>query len=396
MQVPSIVRREFLTRSARLALSLAAGSHVSRVWSGTKVTAWHPKLIPRSQEPPNLETPVQLLADWITPNEVFFIRCHLAPPDVRLEDWKLQVTGLVRQPVTLAMDDLKRLPEITQVVTLECAGNGRAFFNPRTEGDQWERGAVGTARWTGVRLADVIRKAGGLPAAKHVVFNGADNTGDESADFVRSLPIKKAMYPHTMLAWAMNGQTLPAVHGFPLRLIVPGWTGNHSVKWLAKIELRDGEHAGPSMLQSYRVPSGLVMPGAPVTPDETKLITALPVKSIITAPTDGSYVPPGRVRVQGAAWAGESEVAKVEVSLDNGWAWQPATLGPDTARYAWRLWHFDWKANEKGSFLLMARATDSQGRVQPTTQAWNPDGYLWNVIDQVRVNVGTSSELYFP
>jgi DMSO/TMAO reductase YedYZ molybdopterin-dependent catalytic subunit len=346
------------------------------------------KLIVRSARPLNLEMPVGLLDSWITPTALHFVRNHYEVPAVSLEEWRLRVDGTVEHPLTLTLDDLKRLPMVEAVVTLECAGNGRALFDPKVPGAQWERGAVGTARYKGVRLADVLKGAGIRPAGKHVLFDGADQPPVPTApDFARSVPLEKAMNPDTLLAFEMNGEPLPAVHGFPLRAIVPGWIGSTNVKWLARITVLEQEHDGHFMVKGYRSPRVPVAPGDKVEPKDMAVVTELDVKSLIARPADGSKAPLGTVRVAGAAWAGEGEIERVEVSTDFGRTWQPARLGTDRARYAWRLWEFEWAAREPGAYVLLSRATDSRGRTQPIVPNWNPSGYLWNVIDRVRVRV---------
>ena len=346
------------------------------------------KLIVRSARPLNLEMPIGLLDSWITPTPLHFVRNHYDVPMVSLEDWRLRVDGVVEHPLALTLDDLRRLPMVEEVVTLECAGNGRSFFDPKVPGAQWQRGAVGTARYKGVRLADVLQRAGISPAGRHVLLDGADQPPVPTApDFVRSIPIEKAMAPGTLLAYEMNGEPLPAVHGFPLRAIVPGWIGSANVKWLVRVAVLEQPHDGHFMVKGYRFPRSPVAPGEKVDPKDMEVVTELDVKSVIAQPGDGAKVAAGSVRVSGAAWAGEAEIERVDVSTDFGRTWQPARLGADRARYAWRLWEIDWVARKRGAYLLMSRATDSRGRTQPIAPFWNPSGYLWNVIDQVRVHV---------
>jgi DMSO/TMAO reductase YedYZ molybdopterin-dependent catalytic subunit len=328
------------------------------------------------------------LTSWITPNELFFVRSHLFTPQVRLQDWVLRVDGAVDRPLTLTLDDLKQLPRVTAVVTLECAGNGRAFFTPAVAGVQWEKGAVGTARWTGVRLADLLRRAGVKPTAAYVWLDGADRPMGNVPDFVRSVPLVKAMDPDTLLAYQMNGADLPVAHGFPLRAIVPGWEAAYAVKWLTHVEVAERQHDGFFVQTAYRFPTKPVTPGANVAPADLAPLAGQPVKSIITSPLEGATLRPGPVRIAGWAWSGEANITQVEVSADGGRRWQRARLGRDQARYAWRSFEYQWPATVDGRYTLMARAFDDQGRVQPDSPRWNPSGYLWNVVDRVEVQIG--------
>jgi DMSO/TMAO reductase YedYZ molybdopterin-dependent catalytic subunit len=346
------------------------------------------RLIVRSARPQDLETPAHLLDSWITPNDLFYVRSHFYTPTVDAGAWTLLIDGEVDTPLTLTLADLRRAPAATAVVTLECAGNGRGFYDPPVAGVQWERGAVGTARWTGVRLRDLLRMAGLKSAARHVWLDGADRGTGRAPDFVRNLPLAKALDADTLLAYEMNGQALPVPHGFPLRAIVPGWEGAYSVKWLTHIRASDREHDGAFVQGGYRYPRRPVPPGAAVSAAEMDPLTGLVVKSLITSPAANASLPMGPVRVSGFAWAGEPEIAAVEVSTDNGRTWSAARLGSDRARYAWRQFEYGWRPETAGSYVVLSRARDTRGRVQPIVPEWNPSGYLWNAVDQVRLNVG--------
>jgi sulfite oxidase len=345
-------------------------------------------MIVRSVSPEDFETPLSAFTSWITPTEHFFVRNHMSRPSVDLASWRLTVDGEVSSPLTLTMDDLKKLPAIELVSVLECAGNGRAFYKPGIPGMQWTGGGVGNARWRGVRLADVLKKAGLKPTAKNVLFNGADTPPGTMPDFMRTVPVKKSLDPDTLLAFEMNGEPLPVSHGFPLRLIVPGWAGDNSVKWVTNIQPLDKEFDGFWMKTAYRYPVRSVAPGSAVDPADLKPLEWIRPKSLIAGPADGAGVGNGPVRIHGTAWAGESPVARVDVSTDSGRTWRAATLGRDKARYAWRLWELNWTPPGAGSYVLMARATDAAGATQPLAEDWNPSGYLWNVVPQVRVEVG--------
>lgn len=346
------------------------------------------KLIIRSARPEDLETPVELLNSWITPNDTFYVRHHMYAPDVNPIEWKLTVEGEVNKPLSLSLDDLKKLPKTTLTVTLECAGNGRAFMEPPVAGVQWEKGAVGTAKWGGVRLADVLKAAGVKPTGKFLYLNGADISIGKMPDFIRQVPIEKALSPDTILAYEMNGEPLPKLHGAPLRAVISGWEGAYAVKWLNQITVADKENDGFWVKTAYRFPTKRVAPGTAVDAKDMAPVAGLVVKSLISAPKDGATVKAGTpVIISGFAWAGEANITKVDISLDNGQTWQAAKLGKDQAKYTWRQFEFEWKAPEVGSFLVMARATDDKGRMQPVVATWNPSGYLYNVIDRVRVNV---------
>jgi DMSO/TMAO reductase YedYZ molybdopterin-dependent catalytic subunit len=273
------------------------------------------------------------------------------------------------------------------VNTLECAGNGRAFHNPKVPGVQWQKGAVGTGRFSGPRLHDLLQRAGVKSTGKHVMFRGLDEVPGKVPPFVRSIPIEKAMGPDTLIATQLNNAPLPKHNGFPARAMVPGWIGAASCKWLTEIKVLDKEFEGNFMSPGYRMPNQPVKPGEPVKPEDTHPVTALNVKSIITAPPEGSTMPSRVLTIKGVAWAGEAEVTRVEVSTDGGTLWQAAELGKDRARYAWRLFEYKWKVPKAGDFTILSRATDSQGRTQPPTPIWNPSGYLNNAIDQVKIHV---------
>ena len=356
----------------------------------------HAKLLVRSVRPEDFEMPLEGFNTWITPIDQFFVRSHMSRPAVDLASWRLSVAGEVSAPLTLTMDELKKFPAAEVVSVLECAGNGRSFYRPVVAGMQWTNGAVGNARWRGVRLADVLKKAGVKTSAKQILFNGADTPPGTMPDFVRTIPVPKALDPDTLLAFEMNGETLPVSHGFPLRLIAPGWAGDSWAKWVTNIEALDKDHDGFFMKTAYRYPVRPVAPGAAVDIADMKPVEAIRVKSVIAGPVDGSAAGPGPVRIHGAAWAGESPIARVDVSTDTGRTWRAATLGRDRARYAWRLWESTWTPPGPGSYVLMARATDAAGATQPMAGDWNPSGYLWNAVQQVRVQIGAQPSAPVP
>jgi DMSO/TMAO reductase YedYZ molybdopterin-dependent catalytic subunit len=345
----------------------------------------------RVSRPQDLETAVRDLASWITPNARFFVRSHFGPPSVEsLKEWRLQVDGDVGRPLTLTLSDLKRFQEVTVPAVVQCSGNGRAFFRPRVPGAQWEKGAVGNAKWTGVRLADVLQRAGLGAKAKHVQLLGADRPLLPTVPlFLRSIPIEKAMHRATLLAYEMNGEPLPLLHGAPLRLIVPGWAGDACVKWLTHLTVQEHEAEGFYMQIAYRMPVTPVQPGATVRPSEMVPVTEMVVKSIITRPSEGAMLSGETVQVEGVAFTGEGEIVRVEISTDEGEHWHDADLVGERAPYAWRLWRYVWKGPKPGRYTVWSRATDSRGQTQPMTTPWNPGGYLWNAVDAVRIEIKT-------
>jgi sulfite oxidase len=338
------------------------------------------QLILRSPRPINLETRLADLRSYHVPDELFFVRSNYNVPTVNAAQWTLRVDGEVEQPLVFRLDDLKRMPAFTQDVLLECAGNGRAFHKPRAAGIQWEHGAVGNGKWKGVRLADVLALARVKPTGLHVAFDGADTAPTPQApDFIRSVPLWKAMEPHTMLALEMNDKPIPSLHGGPVRVIVPGFIGSASIKWLEHVSVIPDEFGGQFMKRSYRAPRA-------EDEKETYSLQSLEVKSLIVGPAEGTRLGPGRLTVWGWAWAGEGELTGLDLSTDGGQTWKPAKFVGKWDRYSWRKWEYDWDA-PAGKHTLMARAADSLGRLQPATRAHNSLGYRWNVIHAVTVDV---------
>jgi sulfite oxidase len=344
-------------------------------------------MILRSFRFADLETPVEYFNSWLTPVPHFFVRNHMhEPSELNADDWRLTIGGEVENPVTLKLAELSKLETHAVVNTLECAGNGRSLQRPQVPGIQWGKGAVSTARFSGPRLRDVLQRAAVKSSGKHVMFRGLDEVPGKVPPFIRSIPIEKALDSDTLLATHMNGAALTQHHGFPARALVPGWIGAASCKWLTEIKVLENEFVGNFMSPAYRFPNQPVKPGDAVKPEDTHPLTALNVKSVISGPADGASVKAGNVDVHGAAWAGEADVVKVEVSTDGGSTWTAANLSHERARYAWRLWSYEWKA-QRGNYAILSRATDSQGRTQPGVPAWNPSGYLYNAVDQVKVHV---------
>jgi DMSO/TMAO reductase YedYZ molybdopterin-dependent catalytic subunit len=386
----SFTRRQWLDLAVRAsALGVVAQVTPETLWAqAARVPAGKDKLIIRSVRPPDYETPVALLDSWITPVEHFYVRQHMPiPTGVDASTWTLQVEGEVDSPVTLTLDDLRKMPSATITTVLECAGNGRAFFDPPVAGIQWEKGAVGNARWTGVRMGDVLKRVGVRQTGRFVTMNGADRGMGQQPDFIRQVPIDKALHPDTLIAYEMNGEPIHPLHGFPLRAIIPGWEGAYSIKWLTTLRVLDQEFDGFWVASGYRYPTKTVAPGAAVDPKDMAPLTGLVVKSLITKPLDAAVIAPGKIDVAGFAWAGETDIARVDVSTDQGATWQPARLVGDRAKYAWRRFEYTFQATRPESYLIMSRATDANGKTQPIVPAWNPSGYLWNAPDSVRVEV---------
>ena len=324
-----------------------------------------------SENPLNAETPVANLQSWITSNAVFFKRNQeiiMASP-VALENWRLSIQGLVKKTIEISFTDILSIPKVEVANTLECSGNGRSLLQEKASGNPWTIGGVGNAIWGGVRLSDVLERAGITPEVGHVGFEGLDNSlMSGTKKFIRSIPLEKAMNS-TILAYEMNGEPLPLEHGYPLRALALGWTGANCVKWLSKISLLDQPVTGYFMDKVYRIFQKGEMP------ESGKAVTTIPLKSIITSPENGITLSRGVVVVRGAAYAGEADVIFVEVSVDGGTTWHAAEFIGPHERYAWRRWEHSWKISEPGEYSILARATDDTGQVQPISASWNALGY---------------------
>jgi DMSO/TMAO reductase YedYZ molybdopterin-dependent catalytic subunit len=333
------------------------------------------------------ETPLDLLTDYLTPNDLFFVRHHWVPPRVDRAAYTLDIDGEVDQPQRLTLDDLRRLPQTSVTCVLQCAGNGRALFDPPIAGVQWRHGAVGNARWTGVRVEVLLDRAGLSPDAAHVHAFGADRPPLKVPPFDRSLELEKVL-ADAIVAYEMNGQPLPHDHGGPARLVVPGWAGDHWMKWLTKLTAAREPQSGFYMDTAYRYPRRAGPPGAPVNVQDTVPVTSLFVKSsITTAPLHARVGTP--VVIRGFAFSGAPDIARVELTEDEGASWMNATLDPRHDPYAWRLWSGEWTPRRPGSVRIMARATDSAGAVQPREAVWNPSGYLHNGWHAAAIEVGS-------
>jgi DMSO/TMAO reductase YedYZ molybdopterin-dependent catalytic subunit len=344
-----------------------------------------------NDRPVNAETLPHFLDDAITPTNRHFIRNNGVVPDsVDADAWKLTVDGLVDTPLELTIADLKdRFEVVTMALVIECAGNGRAFFNPPASGNQWTYGAVACANWTGVRLKQVLEAAGVQDSVVYTAHEGADThlSGDAGKlPISRGMPIAKAMTDNVLIAFEMNGGALHPMNGAPLRLVAPGYPGSVSQKWLTKITLRDIVHDGPKMTgTAYRIPNRPVAPGEEVAEEDFDIIERIPVKSLITSPATNAELADRTVEVRGHAWAGERSIDQVQVSYDFGATWETADLDAPANDGAWQNWRATLTLPQAGYYEIWARATDTDGVSQPHAVAWNPKGYINNAMHRVAV-----------
>lgn len=354
-------------------------------------------LIVLGDKPLNAETPAHLLDDDVTPAENFFIRNNgqVPEPAADADSWAITIDGEVNSPLKLTVGEMKqKFPVVTHRLQLECGGNGRSAFVPEARGNQWTVGAISNAEWTGVRLRDVLQAAGLKSTAVYTGHYGADPhlSGDPDRPSIsRGVPIPKAMEEHTLIAFAMNGKPIPNIHGHPARLVVPGWPGSTSQKWLTRIWVRDREHDGPGMTDaSYRVPIVPMVPGSKHDPKNMRILESMPVRSIITNIAHGTRLPAGTrtIAVRGHAWAGEKEVRAVHISKDFGATWEECKLSPPPNKYCWQNWTANVQLPTAGYYELYVRATDSDGKMQTHAAAnWNPQGYGGNVFHRIAILV---------
>jgi DMSO/TMAO reductase YedYZ molybdopterin-dependent catalytic subunit len=338
----------------------------------------------RNERPLDLETEVSVFSEEFTPNDLFFVRSHFGAPELDLASWTFGIEGLVERPAKLTLAALQKIAPVAAPAALQCAGNGRALFTPKVAGAQWARGAVGQAQWRGVRLSDVLDRAGVKPEARFITFIPGDHPlGEHVPPFHRSIPLEKAR-KDVLLAWEMNHAPLPVLHGAPLRAVVPGWAGDHWVKWLRGIRVEAQEDQGFYMQTGYKIPTEPIAPGT--APKAVKSLTVLPVKSIIARPLEGAVLKPGKIEVRGVAFGGSGTIAKVELSIDGGANWIPAKVAKSRAEGAWQPFSAEWSARP-GAYTLHARATGGAGDAQPREPQWNPGGYLYNAWDAVRCEV---------
>jgi DMSO/TMAO reductase YedYZ molybdopterin-dependent catalytic subunit len=374
-----------LTRRRLLAVAAAAPALAQ---SGTLIVPGKKPMIVHNDFPEDLESLPEYLSTWITPNDRFFVRQHLPRPKVEAGAWRVDIGGMVASRLSLAIADLRKMPQVSLPATLECAGNGRGGFQPKIPGLQWTKGAIGNAQWRGPRLRDLLAKAGGSAQAAFVDFDGADVPLGKVPEFTRSIPMRKAMLDSTILALEMNGQPLPELHGGPLRIIVPGWDGASWVKWVNSIQVQAQSNPGFYMARAYKYPRVPGAPGSAVKPEDMEALEGMAVKSFFAAPAPDSKAKAGTpVTFQGIGWGGENRIVRVEVSTDGGSSWRPAALGKEDFPFAWRTFSFAWTPGKPGYHTVCCRATDSAGRSQPIDAAWNPSGYLNNSIERLGILV---------
>lgn len=356
----------------------------------------HKEMRTLNDKPWNIEAQAHLLDDDITPEDKMFIRNNgIVPTGIDANNWSLTIEGeSAATSKTYSLQDLKtKFKAHTYQLTLECGGNGRSEFNPPAKGNQWTIGAVSCAKWTGVRLKDLLDDAGVKDDAVYVGYYGRDKhlSGDASKLVIsRGVPMWKAIQDETLIAYAMNDKAIPVVHGFPLRLVAGGFPASASGKWIDRIVIRNQVHDGPKMTgSSYRVPCEKVAPGTEVSDDKMCIIESMPVKSLITYPKSGALVKQGQaVEIKGHAWAGELEVSDVQISFDFGATWQKANLKKPVNRLAWQRWTASVRIPEKGYYEIWAKATDSGGKSQPmVVPGWNPKGYLNNACHRIAIKV---------
>ena len=391
-------RRQFLTGAGALALGMGGNAGKASAQEqppGTltndqvkadksKAMQWH------SERPLTGSVPAHEHDFDVTPNDRMFVRNNLLVPVIDIHAHRLTLKGLVERELSWSVFELaKAFPTVTVQGMLECAGSGRSSFTPTASGTPWlATGGMGCPNWGGVRLADVLKAAGLKPGAAHVAGQGGDpGMVATAAPVIRSIPMAKAMDPNTLIAWAMNDQPLPHVHGHPLRLVVPGWVGSASTKWLHTLTVLEAPFKGTYMDSSYRVPRYPIEPGTKM-PGDAVSAQAWPVKSIITSPAPNARFKAGApITVRGRAWVGEGAVERVEISTDEGKTWQRAQLAAAGDKYAWRTFTFPLEPKQPGYTTVLARAWDDRGNAQPAVSTWNPLGYFWNGWHRVGVLV---------
>ncbi|UQA57286.1 molybdopterin-dependent oxidoreductase [Polyangium aurulentum] len=351
------------------------------------------ELLLLTDRPPNLESPLAYFREDLTPNDAFFVRWHLAdiPTSVDPATFRLKIGGHLESELSLSLDELKKgFTPVSVVAVCQCSGNSRKLSSPPVPGGQWGHGAVGNARWTGVRLKDLLKKAKVKPGAVEVSFDGLDRgVLPATPDFVKTLPFDRANDGEVLVAYEMNGEPLPMLNGFPLRLVVPGWFATYWVKALSEIAVLNESFHGFWMDKGYRVPKNAAMAETPgELAKETVPITRMVVRSLLVRPEPGETVPAGApYEIEGVAFDAGSGIKRVEVSTDGGKTWGEAKLGADLGKYSWRRFRYAWKPSG-GRYTVMTRATSNAGETQPATAGWNRSGYARNMIEPVDVTVG--------
>ena len=404
-------RRKFIEKTSLASLATIIGAEV--VFGNTMKQGYVPigvsketdpfKLFKKNKgmvvlndKPWNIEAQAHLLDDFITPNSNMFIRNNgVIPEDIDPSKWVLKIDGegAIKEKSYTLQELQTKFKQYTYQLTLECGGNGRSEFNPPAKGNQWTVGAVHCARWTGVRLKDVLQDVGIKSNAVYIGYHAADThlSGDPQKEPIsRGAPMAKALQDETLIAFKMNGNAIPLAHGYPLRLVAGGWPASVSGKWLQRISIRNIEHDGTKMKgTAYRIPKFPVAPGDKVKDEDMKIIESMPVKSIITYPKTGAIITKNkRLSIRGHAWAGELEVVKVEFSIDFGTTWKQCSLEKPVNRLAWQHFKANIEFPKKGYYEIWARATDSNHNSQPMLlPGWNPKGYLNNACHRIAVKI---------
>lgn len=411
-KVDPVSRRGFLRNSGLAAMTAALGASIpfAHLMPGGIIPAAFAEthesfqiagkkgLTILNDRPINAETPPHLLNDIVTPISKHYVRNNgLIPESAKKMDatgWNLTIDGEVNKTLVLNLDDLKNnFKNYTYQLQLECGGNGRAGFNPPVKGNQWTLGAVACSEYKGVRLGDVLKAAGLKSSASWTAYYGRDvhlSGNPDKETISRGTPIAKAMDKHTLLAFEMNGEALPVIHGFPVRIVCPGWPGSFSGKWLKRIWIRDRVHDGTKMTgKAYRVPKNPVPPAAKVDASDMEFYFSMPVKSLITSHKSGVSNSEGKTfKCGGQAWAGDFKVKAVDVTIDFGATWIKTKLKSPNNPFAWQRWEASIDFPKKGYYEVWARATDSEGRAQPmVVPGWNPKGYLNNSMHRIAVKV---------
>lgn len=396
-----INRRQFVKQSLSAAGLAASGAVLAEdatvtlpFENGERKLVKYPQkrpLIVLTSRPPQLETPFSVFNEGaFTPNDAFFVRYHLASIPLTIDPaaYRLEVKGLVEKPMKLSLSELKSQFEHVEVAAVnQCSGNSRGFFKPRVGGGQLGHGAMGNAKWKGVRLKDVLDKAGVQATAKQVVCNGLDAAVlPQTPDFVKALEIDHARDGEIIIAFEMNGEPLPMLNGFPLRLVVPGYFGTYWIKHLNELDVVGDTFGGFYMATGYRIPAtpgGCIEPGT--TPTSTVPITRFKIRSFLTSLEDGAKIKSGReTLLRGIAFDGGHGITEVLISTDEGKSWQPAQLGKDHGKYSFREWTLSWTP-KAGAHSIQCRAFNRLGESQPLEPLWNPNGYMRNVVETVKV-----------
>ncbi len=382
-------RRQFISQALRLSGATAIGAKCLQAEGSEVEPEKSEGLIVRSRRPLDLETPLDRLDSEFTPNPWFFVRSHFGVPAVNVQGWSLTFDGLFESGASFKIPDLlSRFQRYERPAVLMCAGNGRGLMTPIVPGLPWEHGAVGQAMWSGVRLKDVIEAIGLRPEARHLIFDAADPTASTlTPSFTRSLPLERLLQADVLLADRMNGEPLPILHGGPLRLIVPTWTGNHWAKWIKRITASAEESPSDFQRKSYKMPTLALPPAIAPTPDQLKSVTTLNVKSQVTRPMAGQMLAAaagGSLNIRGSAWTGAGLVTRVELRTSTNPDWQPAKILTKTPiEGAWIRWEFTMGNLRPGDHFVEVKALDSHGQTQPAEAFWNRSGYLYNAIERV-------------